>query len=71
MIPKECRDLLQLCLEVANKTESAELARDNIERATGMINYALTRGDISPVEHGNEMAWVNLVKATRHDQART
>ena len=67
MIPKACRDLLSLCLDVANKTESDALAYVNIERATGMINYALTRGDITPVEHGNEMRWVELVQATRRD----
>lgn len=71
MIPKECRDLLQLCLEVASNTDSEDLARMNIERATGMINYALTRGDITSVEHGNEMAWVYVVKATRENASRT
>ena len=65
MIPKTCRDLLALCLETANKTESDALAYTQIERATGMINYALTRGDITAVEHGNEMAWIELARATR------
>lgn len=65
MIPKACRDLLALCLETARKTESDALAYVNIERATGMVNYALTRGDITAVEHGNEMAWIELARATR------
>lgn len=67
MIPKECRDLLSLCLDMAAKTESEAMAKQNIDRAIGMLNYALTRGDISPVQHANEMAWVDLVKATRHE----
>lgn len=65
MIPKACRDLLALCLDVANKTECDALAYRQIERATGMLNYALTRGDITPIEHANEMAWVELARATR------
>lgn len=67
MIPQSCRDLLALCLDVANKTESDALAHVQIERAIGMINYALTRGDITPIEHGNEMAWIDLARATRRD----
>ena len=69
MIPKPCRDLLALCLDVANKTESDALAHQNIERATGMVNYALTRGDITPLEHANEMAWIELARATRREIA--
>lgn len=66
-MPQSCRDLLALCLDVANKTESDALAQVQIERAVGMINYALSRGDITPVEHGNELAWIDLARATRRD----
>lgn len=69
MIPQPCRDLLALCLDIANKTESDVLAHQNIERATGMLNYALTRGDITPIQHANEMRWIELVQATRRDLA--
>lgn len=69
MIPQPCRDLLALCLDVANKSESDVLACKHIDRAIGMLNYALTRGDITPIQHANEMRWVDLVQATRRDLA--
>lgn len=71
MIPKECRDLLELRKDMANKTESTALAQSNIQKCIGMLDYALTRGDINPVEHGNEMAWIDLLIATRENAART
>lgn len=70
MIPKACRELLDLCLDVANKTESESLAQQHIERATGMLNYALTRGDLTVLEHATEMAWVDLARVVRIDPTR-
>jgi len=70
MIPKACRELLDLCLDVANKTENEQLAQVHIERATGMLNYALTRGDLTPLEHSAEMAWVDLARAVRRAPTR-
>jgi hypothetical protein len=70
MIPKACSELLDLCLDVANKTENEQLAQVHIERATGMLNYALTRGDLTPLQHASEMAWVDLARAVRIDPPR-
>jgi hypothetical protein len=67
MIPTACRDLLELCKHQAATSESLVLATRNIDSATGMLNYALLRGDLTQIEHGNELAWVELIKATRPD----
>jgi hypothetical protein len=71
MIPKACRELLDLCLDVANKTENEQLAQVHIERATGMVNCLLTCGHITPLEHASEMAWVDLARAVRRSPTRT
>lgn len=71
MIPKACRELLDLCLDVANKTENEQLAQVHIERATGMLNYALTRGDITVLKHASEMAWVDVARAVRIDPPKS
>jgi hypothetical protein len=65
MIPKACRELLDLCLDVANKTENEQLAQVHIERATGMVNCLLTCELITVLEHASEMAWVDLARAVR------
>jgi hypothetical protein len=67
MIPTACRDLLDLCKHQAATSESTVLAQRNIERATGMLNYALLCKHLTTQEHANEMAWLELIKATTPD----
>lgn len=71
MIPNACRDLLALCLDVANTTESDALAQVQIERAAGMVNYALLRGDLTSIEHATEMKWIDLARAVRRDPPKS
>lgn len=70
MIHKACRELLDLCLDVANKTENEQLAQVHIERATGMVNCLLTCELITVLEHASEMAWVDLARAVRRAPTR-
>ena len=67
MIPKACRDLLDLCKQQAAMTESGVMAQKNINRAIGMLDYALLNRDLTPQEHANELLWIELIKATAPD----
>lgn len=70
MIPQEARDLLNLYLETARKTDSETAAEANLAYAIGMIGYAAARGDITSAEHANEFTMIKLVREQRINARR-
>lgn len=71
MIHKQCRDLIELSLDMARKTEYPEIAKSNLDRVAGMLNYALSCGHISPIEHASELITIDLIRTQRENSART
>jgi len=65
MIPKECQDLINLSLDMALKTDHDEISKANLDRVSGMLNYALQSGDIQPITHASEWARIDLIRALR------
>lgn len=73
MIPQPCMDLIELSLDMARKTEHNELAKANLDRVVGALNYALGCGHIRAQEHANWLVQIDLVRAQRanNDSARS
>lgn len=69
MIPKEARDLIDLHLEQARKSELNDFAERMLHAAESMLAYALAAGHLKPREHGNEIAMISLIRAQRRNQA--
>jgi hypothetical protein len=68
MIPKPCRDLLDTTLEMARTMPYDDLAKANLDRAQGMLNYALARGDLLPAHHATELVTIDLIRAQRKNR---
>lgn len=65
MIPQACRDLIEVSLDMARKTAYPEIAKANLDRVTGMLNYALSCGHITPIIHVSELVTIDLVRTQR------
>ena len=68
MIPQECRDLLNLYLDTARTTDIEASATASLDAASGMLGYAITRGDLTPQEHSNEWVIIKLIRAQRRNK---
>lgn len=71
MIPQQCRDLLETTYDMARNTPYEELVKANLDRAMGMLNYALLRGDITPMVHATELVTIDVIRKQRNNAART
>ena len=68
MMPKACRDLLETTMDMARNTPYEELVKANLDRAQGMLNYALACGDLMPAHHATELVTIDLIRAQRKNQ---
>lgn len=68
MIPKECRDLLDLYLDTARTTDVEASATASLDAAAGMLGYAIARGDLTPQEHSNEWTIIKLIRMQRRNK---
>ena len=65
MIPKEARDLIELNLDLAKKTEIDSLSERYLHAAESMFSFAMAAGMISIQNHASEMVGISLIRAQR------
>lgn len=65
MIPKEARELIDLNLDLARKTEMDAQAERYLHAAESMFSFAMAAGMISIQNHAAEMVGISLIRAQR------
>lgn len=68
MIPKEARDLINLHLEQARKSELDDFAERMLHAVESMFAFALAANMLKPREHANEIIMIDLVRAQRKNR---
>lgn len=69
MMHAEARRLFELYLANARTTPSELFAEENLNKALGLLGYAVVAGDISPAEHSASWELVRLIRFERKETA--
>jgi hypothetical protein len=64
-MPEDGRKMYDTYLTCAREDESDQYAHDNLERAIGVLGYALSVDDLTAGEHDHEWTMIKLIRAQR------